>query len=107
MDHSELIAELGEIEKMTPAARIALARERRRMQLKKFDEREKQIPPPPLRRPRLKFSPEVALLEATGRADCVEVERLLMEGANPNSHNEDGLTPLHQVGNTAVVTLRH
>lgn len=24
------------------------------------------------------------------------VERLLNEGANPNSHNEDGLTPLHQ-----------
>lgn len=25
------------------------------------------------------------------------VERLLLEGATPNSHNEDGLTPLHQV----------
>ncbi|VDM73802.1 unnamed protein product, partial [Strongylus vulgaris] len=45
---------------------------------------------------RLRFSPEVALLEATGRADAAEVERLLREGANPNSHNEDGLTPLHQ-----------
>uniref|UniRef100_A0A915BSP5 ANK_REP_REGION domain-containing protein n=2 Tax=Parascaris univalens TaxID=6257 RepID=A0A915BSP5_PARUN len=96
MDHSELIAELSEIEKMTPAERIALARERRRLQLKKCDEREKQLAPPPPRRPRLKFSAEVALLEATGRADATEVERLLLEGANPNSHNEDGLTPLHQ-----------
>lgn len=25
------------------------------------------------------------------------VERLLMEGVNADSHNEDGLTPLHQV----------
>jgi ankyrin repeat protein len=26
----------------------------------------------------------------------LSVERLLMEGVNPDSHNEDGLTPLHQ-----------
>uniref|UniRef100_A0A0M3J268 ANK_REP_REGION domain-containing protein n=1 Tax=Anisakis simplex TaxID=6269 RepID=A0A0M3J268_ANISI len=65
--------------------------------LKKCDEREKQMAPPPPRRPRLKFSAEVALLEATSRADAAEVERLLLDGANPNSHNEDGLTPLHQV----------
>ena len=26
----------------------------------------------------------------------IAVEKLLMEGAYPNSHNEDGLTPLHQ-----------
>ncbi|VDN50906.1 unnamed protein product [Dracunculus medinensis] len=96
MDHSDLIAELSEIEKMTPAERIALARERRRLQLKKWDDREKQMPPPLPRRPRLKFSAEVALLEAASRDDAAEVERLLLEGATPNSHNEDGLTPLHQ-----------
>ncbi|VDN86594.1 unnamed protein product [Brugia pahangi] len=112
MDHSDLVAELGEIEKMTPAERIALARERRRIQLRNWDEREKQMTPTLPRRQRLKFSPEVALLEATSRGDAVEVtkisfsltsvfycfsvERLLLEGANPNSHNEDGLTPLHQ-----------
>ncbi|CAD6186359.1 unnamed protein product [Caenorhabditis auriculariae] len=96
MDHSDLISELPEIEKMTPQERIALAKERRRLQLRKNDERERALPPPRPRRPRLKFSAEVALLEATGRADVAEVERLLNEGANPNSHNEDGLTPLHQ-----------
>lgn len=55
------------------------------------------MPPPRPRHPRIRFSPEVALLEATGRADLAEVEKLLREGADPNSHNEDGLTPLHQV----------
>ncbi|VDK63393.1 unnamed protein product, partial [Cylicostephanus goldi] len=89
--------------------RLNCARERRRDQLRKCDERERSLPPPRPRRQRLRFSPEVALLEATGRADAAEgerakvpqkfvrtIERLLREGANPNSHNEDGLTPLHQ-----------
>jgi hypothetical protein len=60
-------------------------------------ERERLMPPARQRNPRLRFSPEVALLEATGRADLAEVEKLLREGASPDSHNEDGLTPLHQV----------
>ncbi|CAI4222177.1 unnamed protein product [Auanema sp. JU1783] len=96
MDHSELMAELPDIERMTPQERIALAKERRILQLRRHAERENQLPPPRPRQQRLKFSPEVTLLEATGRADAAEVERLLLEGANPNSHNEDGLTPLHQ-----------
>lgn len=96
MDHAELIAELSEIEQMSPTERIALAKERRRMQLKKNEERERLLPPPPPRRPRLRFRSEIALLEATVRGDHIEVEKLLEEGANPNSHNEDGLTSLHQ-----------
>ncbi|CAB3408528.1 unnamed protein product [Caenorhabditis bovis] len=96
MDHSELIAELPEIEKMTPQERIALAKDRRRLQLRRNEERERSLPPPRPHRPRLKFSSEVELLEATCRADYSEVERLLNEGANPNLHNDDGLTPLHQ-----------
>lgn len=47
-------------------------RERRRLQLKKWDDREKQMPPPLPRRPRLKFSAEVALLEAASRDDAAE-----------------------------------
>lgn len=96
MDHDQLIAELSEIEKMTPSERINLARQRRRQQLQISEEREKSLAPPPPRRQRLKFSPEVSLLEATSRGDAVEVERFLLDGATPNSHNEDGLTPLHQ-----------
>lgn len=72
MEHSELVAELSEIEKMTPAERIALARERRRHQLLKFDERERITTPPDPRKPRLTFGAEVALLEATSRGDAAE-----------------------------------
>lgn len=96
MDHSHLISELPEIERMTPQQRIELAKERREQQLAVWRERERILPPPAPRRPRLQFSPEVALLEATIRNDPQEVERLLMHGVDPDSHNEDGLTPLHQ-----------
>jgi hypothetical protein len=92
-----LIAELPQIEKMTPGERIQLAKQRREIQLAANMERERMMLPARARNPRLRFSPEVALLEATGRADLAEVEKLLREGADPNSHNEDGLTPLHQV----------
>ncbi|VDD86830.1 unnamed protein product [Enterobius vermicularis] len=71
-------------------------RQRRREQLLINEQREKSLAPPPPRNQRLKFSPEVALLEATSRGDAEEVEKLLEDGVTPNSHNEDGLTPLHQ-----------
>ncbi|KAH7727744.1 protein phosphatase 1 regulatory inhibitor subunit 16A [Aphelenchoides avenae] len=97
LDHAALIAELPEIEKLDAPQRILLAKERRRQQLASNHERENRLPPPPPRNPRLRFRPEVALLEATSRGDANEVARLLnMEHADPNSHNEDGLTPLHQ-----------
>lgn len=91
-----MVRELPEIAKLEPQERITLARERRTQQLRVNMERENQLPPPAQRRPRLKFSPDVALLEATVRGDLQEVERLLDGGVNPDSHNEDGLTPLHQ-----------
>lgn len=72
MDHSELIAELPVIEKMTPAERIALARERRALQLQKCLDRDRVASSPPPRRPRLTFGAEIALLEATSRGDADE-----------------------------------
>ncbi|KAI6182866.1 hypothetical protein M3Y97_00426700 [Aphelenchoides bicaudatus] len=108
LSHDRLLAELPQIEKMTPAERIQLARQRREIQLAANMERERMMPPARPRNPRLRFSPEVALLEATGRGDLAEVEKLLREGASPDSHNEDGLTPLHQCAiddNPAIVRL--
>ena len=107
-DHARLIAELPDVERLTPHERIDLARRRRAIQLEANVTRERALPPPPPRRARLRFSPEVALLEATSRGDYAEVQKLLSEGANANSHNEDGLTPLHQASidnNEAIVQL--
>ncbi|CAJ0578126.1 unnamed protein product, partial [Mesorhabditis spiculigera] len=96
MDHAELIAEFPRMEELTPQERIALAKDRRRTQLRKNQEQELILGPPRPRKQRLRFASEFALLDATATGDLQEVERLLNEGANPNSHNEDGLTPLHQ-----------
>uniref|UniRef100_A0A914I6M8 ANK_REP_REGION domain-containing protein n=1 Tax=Globodera rostochiensis TaxID=31243 RepID=A0A914I6M8_GLORO len=91
-----LIDELPEVEKMPAQQRIALARERREQQLRLCQQRDGQLPVPAPRRPRLRFSADIALLETTVRGEVQEVEIMLMDGVNPNSHNEDGLTPLHQ-----------
>uniref|UniRef100_A0A183C2R6 ANK_REP_REGION domain-containing protein n=1 Tax=Globodera pallida TaxID=36090 RepID=A0A183C2R6_GLOPA len=93
---SALIDELPEVEKMPAQQRIALARERREQQLRLCQQRDGQLPVPAPRRPRLRFSADIALLETTVRGEVQEVEIMLMDGVNPNSHNEDGLTPLHQ-----------
>uniref|UniRef100_A0AC35THK3 ANK_REP_REGION domain-containing protein n=1 Tax=Rhabditophanes sp. KR3021 TaxID=114890 RepID=A0AC35THK3_9BILA len=97
MDHHELINELNSIQNLEPRERIELARDRRLNQLNLNRRREESLGLPPPRNVRLRFCPEIALLESTGRGDVEEVERLLrVERADPNLHNEDGLTPLHQ-----------
>lgn len=76
MDHSELIAELPIIEKLTPAERIQLARQRRTLQLLKWRDREKtELQMAPLieqRNRRVVFGLNIALLEATARNDVDE-----------------------------------
>ncbi|CAF0792377.1 unnamed protein product [Didymodactylos carnosus] len=45
----------------------------------------------------VKFPQNVVLLDATARQDVDEVRRLLQSGNyNPNTANEDGLSPIHQ-----------
>ncbi|CAD5206848.1 unnamed protein product [Bursaphelenchus okinawaensis] len=95
-DHAQLINEMPRIERLEISERLQLAQRLRRIQKQAADRREKQLPPPRPRNPRLRFSPHVALLEATSRGAFNEVQELLANGADPNSHNEDGLTPLHQ-----------
>lgn len=96
MDHAQLVAEFPEVERMAAIDRINLAKERRTQQLIRNNEYELRTPVPRSRNQRLKFSAGIALLEATSRGDIQEVERLLQSGSDPDSHNEDGLTPLHQ-----------
>ncbi|CAD5210060.1 unnamed protein product [Bursaphelenchus xylophilus] len=95
-DHAQLIGEMPQIERLAIQQRLELAQRRRRIQKISAERREHQLPPPRPRNPRLRFSPHVALLEATSRGAYHEVQELLANGADPNSHNEDGLTPLHQ-----------
>uniref|UniRef100_A0AC34RJ42 Uncharacterized protein n=1 Tax=Panagrolaimus sp. JU765 TaxID=591449 RepID=A0AC34RJ42_9BILA len=96
MDHSQLVAELPEIERMSAIDRINLAKERRAQQLAVNNQYEIRTPVPRTRNQRLRFASGIALLEATSRGDIQEVERLLQAKSDPDSHNEDGLTPLHQ-----------
>lgn len=72
MDHEDLIKEFPTIEKLTPAERIQLARERRALQLAKYKERERDERLPDSRTQKLRFQPEIALLEATARGDIRE-----------------------------------
>lgn len=65
------------------------------MKLKKAAGRKGATLTPP-RTQKVKFISSIVLLEAAARNDLDEVKRLLDEGIDPNSCNEDGLTALHQ-----------
>ncbi|CAF1661512.1 unnamed protein product, partial [Adineta ricciae] len=106
MDHSELVQEMVLLEKMTAQERLKHARRRRQQQLKNWMQREGLTSngttvsngiSTKLRKTAVKFSENVVLLEATARQDIEEVRNLLQSGKyNPNTTNEDGLTPIHQ-----------
>uniref|UniRef100_A0A915JY74 Protein phosphatase 1 regulatory subunit 16A n=1 Tax=Romanomermis culicivorax TaxID=13658 RepID=A0A915JY74_ROMCU len=99
MDHYELVAELPIIERLTPAERIQLAKQRRALQLLRWNEKYDSydsFKDNSSRKANIKFQPNITLLEATSRNDVEEVRQLLNDGIDPNVSNEDGLTALHQ-----------
>jgi len=109
MDHSDLVAELPRVEKMTAAERLKIARERRANQLRIYEQHERQFSSKSnksminqrtkhlrTKNRNVRFIHSVMLLEAAARNDIEEVRRLLMQGVSPDSTNEDGLTALHQ-----------
>ncbi|XP_033755398.1 protein phosphatase 1 regulatory subunit 16A-like isoform X2 [Pecten maximus] len=107
-DHQDLIAEIASVEKMATQDRLKHAKKRRSQQLKKWANYEKQLEKDSKRkksktqqrrsgnRARVRFPGKIVLLEAAARNDIDDVRRLLTQGVNPNSTNEDGLTALHQ-----------
>ncbi|XP_023234600.1 protein phosphatase 1 regulatory subunit 16A-like isoform X1 [Centruroides vittatus] len=107
-EHSELVAELAMLERMTTQERLKHARKRRMQQLKKWNQKEKENNSKRKKTEhnlnrksrrngyKVHFVPSVMLLEAAARNDVEEVHRLLTLGVNPDSTNEDGLTALHQ-----------
>ncbi|KAG7156325.1 phosphatase 1 regulatory inhibitor subunit 16B-like [Homarus americanus] len=110
MEHSELIAEMAYIEKLSTQERLKLARRRRMQQMKKWSQKEREITGSKREktaqneaqkrrrenRKSVMFINNVMLLEAAARNDIDEVQALLEAGVNPDSTNEDGLTALHQ-----------
>ncbi|XP_076470396.1 uncharacterized protein LOC143300534 isoform X2 [Babylonia areolata] len=114
MEHYELVQEMGAVERMTTQERLKHARKRRAQQMKKWTQYERQLEkentkkkknqdkqPLPRRtkksnRGNVKFTPNIALLEAAARNDLNEVKILLESGVSPDVTNEDGLTALHQ-----------
>ncbi|XP_032900981.1 protein phosphatase 1 regulatory subunit 16A [Amblyraja radiata] len=104
-EHSELLAEMPLVGRMTTHERLRHAHKRRGQQLKKWAqcEKEAQGKRAKLRRKsgnrptkRIRFPDNVRLLEAASRNDAQEVGQLLQEGISADLYNEDGLTALHQ-----------
>ncbi|XP_050725807.1 protein phosphatase 1 regulatory subunit 16A-like isoform X2 [Eriocheir sinensis] len=110
MEHSELIAEMAYIEKLSTQERLKLARRRRMQQMKKWSQKEREVTGSKREKTALNeaqkrrrenkknvlFVSSVMLLEAAARNDIEEVKALLEAGVDPDSTNEDGLTALHQ-----------
>ncbi|XP_037792597.1 protein phosphatase 1 regulatory subunit 16A-like [Penaeus monodon] len=110
MEHSELIAEMAYIEKLSTQERLKLARRRRMQQMKKWSQKERELAGSKREKTAqneaqkrrrenkksVKFISNVMLLEAAARNDIEEVQALLEANVNPDSTNEDGLTALHQ-----------
>lgn len=83
-EHSELIAEMAQIDKMTTQERLKLARRRRMQQLKKWSHREKEYNSNKRKKEavivkkvrkkdyKVHFVPSVMLLEAAARNDIEE-----------------------------------
>ncbi|XP_033110034.1 protein phosphatase 1 regulatory subunit 16A-like [Anneissia japonica] len=104
-DHTELLAEMPSLEKMSIQDRIKHAKKRRQQQLKRYNQYEKDqtkklrkglAEEEMKREPKISFIENVTLLEAAARGDVEEVKYLLENGLDPNLGNEDGLTALHQ-----------
>lgn len=110
-EHSELVAEIAQVEKMSTPDRLKHAKKRRAQQLKRFANYEKQLEKDKSKknkqsinnqrrqnkkRARVRFIHNIMLLESAARNDLEEVRKLLMSGVSPDVTNEDGLTALHQ-----------
>ena len=86
MEHSDLIAEMAYIEKLSTQERLKLARQRRLQQLKKFQQRERELSGSKREKTaqneaqkrrrengkKIKFVSNVMLLEAAARNDIEE-----------------------------------
>ncbi|XP_033841914.1 protein phosphatase 1 regulatory subunit 16A [Periophthalmus magnuspinnatus] len=103
-DHSELVAEMATIGRLSATERLKHAQKRRAQQLKAWAQMEKdavrgsraKADKKKTRTIKVTFPHSVTLLDAAARNDVPEVRELLNKGVSPDLFNEDGLTALHQ-----------
>lgn len=103
-DHSELLAEMATVGRLSATERLKHAQKRRAQQLKSWAQMEKDAArgsraKADKKKPRsskVTFPHSVTLLDAAARNDVEEVRQLLNSGVSPDLVNEDGLTALHQ-----------
>ncbi|XP_070409322.1 protein phosphatase 1 regulatory subunit 16A [Nothobranchius furzeri] len=103
-DHSELLAEMATVGRLSATERLKHAQKRRAQQLKAWAQMEKdatrgsraKADRKKKRTTKVKFPDSVTLLDSSARNDVEEVTELLNSGVSPDLVNEDGLTALHQ-----------
>uniref|UniRef100_A0A672GC60 Protein phosphatase 1, regulatory subunit 16A n=1 Tax=Salarias fasciatus TaxID=181472 RepID=A0A672GC60_SALFA len=103
-DHSELLAEMATVGRLSATERLKHAQKRRAQQLKAWAQSEKDAArgsraKADKKKPRtskVTFPNSITLLDAAARNDVEEVRQLLNSGVSPDLVNEDGLTALHQ-----------
>nr|XP_020465239.1 protein phosphatase 1 regulatory subunit 16A [Monopterus albus]XP_020465240.1 protein phosphatase 1 regulatory subunit 16A [Monopterus albus] len=103
-DHSELLAEMATVGRLSAPDRLKHAQKRRAQQMKAWAQMEKEEAQGAKGKAdkkkacttKVTFPSAVALLDAAARNDLEEVRELLNSGVSPDLVNEDGLTALHQ-----------
>ncbi|XP_068437522.1 protein phosphatase 1 regulatory subunit 16A [Clinocottus analis] len=103
-EHSELLAEMATVGRLSATERLKHAQKRRTQQLKGWAQMEKdsargsraKADKKKARTTKVTFPKSITLLDATARNDLEEVRELLNSGVSPDLVNEDGLTALHQ-----------
>ncbi|RXG69477.1 Protein phosphatase 1 regulatory inhibitor subunit 16B [Armadillidium vulgare] len=102
MNHEILVQELESVRKMPVLERLRLARTQRLNQIQNYLECDRQNNEEILskeklhRKTKIQFTIEDRLFNAVIEGNIEEAAKLLKEGANPNTKNYEGLTPLHQ-----------
>lgn len=103
-EHSELLAEMATVGRLSATERLKHAQKRRAQQLKGWAQMEKdaargsraKADKKKARTTKVTFPKAITLLDAAARNDLEEVRELLNSGVSPDLVNEDGLTALHQ-----------
>lgn len=100
VEHSELVEEMQDIEKMPVGERIKLAQKRRKQQLSSYAKWIKtdtaNKPVKHKARKGVTFSVLSQMMEIAARGSYEEMRALLKTGIDPNMKNHEGLTALHQ-----------